>query len=71
MSLFLTLVLLGVALAVVGLANWRERRPRQLGKTPLISYPLIQMVGIVVALLMVAHLVSLFTGHQLHGRRMF
>lgn len=70
MSLVLTLVLLAAALAVVGLANWRERQPRQLNKTPLFSYPLIQMVGVVVVILMVAHLVSLLTGQQLHGRRL-
>lgn len=70
MSLILTLVLLAAALTLVGLANWRERQPRQLDKTPLISYPLVQMIGIVVVILMVAHLVSLFTGQQLQGRRM-
>lgn len=70
MSLVLTLSLLAAALAVVGFANWRERQPRRLDKTPLISYPLIQMVGIVVAILMAAHLVSLLTGQQLQGRRM-
>lgn len=70
MSLFLTLVFLAAALVTIGLANWRERQPRELDKTPLLSYPLIQMIGIVVAILMVAHLVSLLTGQQLQGRRM-
>lgn len=70
MSLLLTLLLLGASLALVGFANWRERQPRQLDKTPLVSYPLIQMIGIVVAILMIAHLVSLMTGQQLQGRRM-
>jgi uncharacterized membrane protein YidH (DUF202 family) len=69
MSLTATLVLLAASLAVVGLANWRERQPKQLAKTSLFSYPLIQMVGLVIAILMVAHLISLMTGHQLQGRR--
>ncbi|MGH1478252.1 MAG: hypothetical protein ACRBM6_05905 [Geminicoccales bacterium] len=70
MSLFLTLLLLAAALAVIGFANWRERQPREIDKTPLVSYPLIQMIGIVIVVLMVAHLVSLLTGQQLQGRRM-
>jgi hypothetical protein len=57
------------ALVVAGLANWRERRPRDFDKIPLLSYPLIQMIAIVVAILMTAHLVSLLTGHQIKGRR--
>jgi hypothetical protein len=36
----------------------------------LISYAAIQMVALVVALLMAAHLVSLLTGHPLVGRLM-
>jgi len=70
MSLTATLACLAASLLVIGFANWRERRPRQLDKTPLFSYPLIQMVGIVIAILMVAHLISLFTGQQLQGRRL-
>ena len=70
MSLTLTFLFLTAALAVIGFANWRERRPRDLSNTPLFSYPLIQMIAVVVAILMIAHLVSLLTGHQLQGRRM-
>ncbi len=70
MSLGFTITILVAALGVIGLANWRERRPREIDNTPLLSYPLIQMVAIVVAILMIAHLVSLLTGQQLHGRRM-
>ena len=70
MSMLTTLALLGLSLAVIGLANWRERRPKDIQRLTLVSYPLIQMIGVVVALLMIAHLVSLLTGQPLHGRRM-
>lgn len=70
MSLTVTLVLLSAALTLVAFANWRERQERPLGKTPLISYPALQMIGIVFAVLLIAHLVSLLTGQPLRGRRM-
>ncbi len=68
MSLGVTLVLMLSAVGVAGLANWRERRPPELGNPPLISYTAVQMIALVVALLMAAHLVSLVTGHQLVSR---
>ncbi len=68
MSLAVTLVVLLLAIAVTGLANYRERWPRRLGDPPLISYTAIQMIAMVVALLMAAHLVSLLTGHPLTSR---
>lgn len=70
MSISTTLALLIASLLIIAYANWRERRPRPLGKAPLVSYPMIQMVSIVVAVLMAAHLVSLMTGQPLRGRRM-
>lgn len=68
MDLALTVALLLLALAVAGAANWRERRPRDLGRPPLVSYTAIQMIALVVAILMLAHLVSLLTGTPLVGR---
>ena len=68
MSLIVTLVLMLLAVGVAGLANWRERRPQELGDPPLIPYTAVQMIAFVVALLMAAHLVSLVTGHQLVSR---
>ena len=68
MSLMLTVAILLGALAIAALANWRERRPRELGRPPLVPSPAIQAIAIVVAILMLAHLVSLLTGHHLKGR---
>ncbi|NJO36891.1 MAG: hypothetical protein HC871_03745 [Rhizobiales bacterium] len=70
MSLTVTLLLLAASLLLAAVANWQERRERPLGKAPLLSYPVLQMIGIVTALLLLAHLVSLLTGHPLRGRRM-
>ena len=68
MSLMLTVAILLGALAIAVLANWRERRPRELGRPPLVASPAIQAIAIVVAILMLAHLVSLLTGITSRGR---
>ena len=68
MSLTVTVLILLVALAVAGLANYRERRPREVGKVPLMSYAAIQMIALVVVVLMLAHLVSLTMGTPLKSR---
>jgi hypothetical protein len=68
MSLELTLAVLFAALAVAALANWRERRPRDVGRPPLVPYTAIQVIAVLVVVLMLAHLVSLLTGQPLRGR---
>lgn len=68
MGLELTLAILLAASLIAGLANYLERRPHRLGEPPLISYTAIQMVALVVAILMLAHLVSLLSGQPLSGR---
>lgn len=68
MTLDLTVAILLGALAIAALANWRERRPRELGRPPLLPATAIQAIAIVVAIVMLAHLVSLLTGHPLKGR---
>ncbi len=68
MGLAATLVILGLAVALAAFANWQERRQRPVGNPPLFSYTAIQMVAIVVAILMAAHLVSLLSGHPLTSR---
>jgi hypothetical protein len=68
MTLALTLAVLLAALIVAALANWRERRTRDVGRPPLVSYTAIQVVAVLVIILMLAHLVSLLTGQPLRGR---
>ena len=68
MNLETTLAVLFAALAAAAFANWRERRPRDLGRPPLVSYTAIQVIAVVVVILMLAHLVSLLTGQPLRGR---
>lgn len=70
MSLTVTLLLLLLAFSIIAFANWQERRKRPLGKPPLVSYPALQIIGILFAVLLIAHLVSLLTGQPLRGRRM-
>jgi hypothetical protein len=68
MSLELTVAILLGALAIAGLANWRERRPRELGRPPWVPSTAIQVIAVVVVIVMLAHLVSLLTGQPLKGR---
>jgi hypothetical protein len=68
MGLTATAVVLVLAVAIAGFANWRERRRDTVGNPPLVSYTAIQMLALVIALLMAAHLVSLLTGHPLTSR---
>lgn len=70
MSLTVTLLLLAASIALVAFANWQERQERPLGKAPLVSYPALQIIGVVFAVLLIAHLISLMTGQPLQGRRM-
>jgi hypothetical protein len=49
-------------------ANWHERRPRALGRPPLVPHSAIQVVAVLVIIVMLAHLVSLLTGQPLKGR---
>jgi hypothetical protein len=68
MSLAVTVAILLAALLLAGFANWRERRPRDLGRPPLVPYTTIQVLAALVIILMLAHLFSLLTGQPLHGR---
>ena len=68
MSLVPTVVILLLALAIAAFANYRERRPRALGRPPLLSYTVLQMIALVVVVLMLAHLVSLIMGSPLKSR---
>ena len=68
MGLGLTIAVLLAALLIAGIANWRERRPRDLGQPSLVPYSAIQVLAVLVIILMLAHLVSLLAGAPLKGR---
>ncbi len=72
MSLALTLAMLAASLGVCGLAWHMQRRPRESLDPPLpIPWTLLQVVSVVVALVAVAHLVTLATGVPFKGRMGF
>jgi len=68
MSLAVTLVVLALAGAVFGFANWRSRRPRAPGEVSLVPWTAVQFLAAVAVLLMLAHLVTLMTGRPFAGR---
>lgn len=68
MGLEVTLTTMFIAAAIAGWANWRERKPYVPGSPPLISYSLIQFIGLMVFIVMAAHLVTLVTGKPFVGR---
>jgi hypothetical protein len=57
-----TIATLVVALALAGLANWQMRRPFQRRWLPAVPWLGVQFLAVAVALIMLAHLVSLLTG---------
>jgi hypothetical protein len=61
--------LFGGSLVLLLLAVWRARRPYLPGQLPLVPWTAVQYVALVVFILMTAHLVSIWSGHPLIGRR--
>ncbi len=68
LTLEVTLAILAVAVVVVGFSNYMSRKPAEPGKVRWIPYVGVQFLGILVVVLMVAHLISLVTGQPLVGR---
>lgn len=71
MTLPWTLALLGAGLALAGFGRWHEARPRELGRVRLVPSALLLGIGVLLAILALAHLVTLTTGVPLEGRRAF
>ena len=69
LSLPVTLTILVLTAAMFAFANWRARQPAQPLKVRMINYHVVQIVCVVVVLLMVAHLMTLFSGQPPSGRR--
>ena len=62
--------MLAVGLVLTGFARWQETRPREIGDVRLFPTTAVLAVGILLAVLAAAHLVSLLTGVTLHSRYM-
>lgn len=60
-------VLVAAALAFAW-ANWRARKPTEMGQSPFVPYLLVQFIAIIIALLVLAHLITLTTGVPFTGR---
>ena len=68
MGLTTTLIVLAVSAVAFAIALFQHRRPRELGEVTMLPYGGIQFAALVVAVLMVAHLLSLLSGTPLIGR---
>ncbi len=64
-----TLAILAVIGAVFVYANWRARQPPQPLKVRMLNYNVVQILTIVVALVFLAHLVTLLGG-QIRGAQL-
>lgn len=68
MSLIPTLIVLAVCVAILGIAQIRERRRYEPGRISLIPWVPLQFIAMMGVIVMLAHLVSLLTGEPLVGR---
>lgn len=59
----------GTALLLLLLSVWRSRRPYVPGSLPIVPWTGVLYLSLVVSLLMLAHLISIWTGQPLIGRR--
>ncbi|MDH3235981.1 MAG: hypothetical protein OEQ29_20855 [Alphaproteobacteria bacterium] len=68
MSLIPTLIVLAICVAILGIAQIRERRRYEPGRISLIPWVPLQFLAMMGVIVMLAHLVSLLTGEPLVGR---
>ena len=68
MTMPVTVAILIVSLVIAIFANYKARRPYEPGKLPWIPYTAVQFVAILVFVLMLGHMVSLWTGKPFTGR---
>jgi hypothetical protein len=64
-----TLIVLGLAGFTALACNILDRRPQEPGKPRLIPYLALQYVALLVVVLMLGHLISLWTGKPFAGRQ--
>ncbi len=68
MGLGWTVGMLAAGLALAALGRWQEVRPRELGEVGLVPTTAVVAVGVLLAVVAAAHLVSLVTGVPLRSR---
>ena len=68
MSLGLTIAILAAGFAIFSGANYMSRRPTEPGEPKLVPWTALQFLGLLVIILMLAHLVTLLSGTPLEGR---
>lgn len=71
MSLSVTVSLMVFSAALTAWANWRERKGPTPSHVPLVPYAVWQFIGIIIFILMAAHLITLLSGQPFTGRRGF
>jgi multisubunit Na+/H+ antiporter MnhE subunit len=62
-ELGVTIASLAIAFGFAALANWQMRRPFERRWLPVVPWLGVQFVAVAITLVMLAHLVSLLTGH--------
>jgi len=67
-GLIATIVVMGLALSLFATALLVNRRPVTPGRPRMVPWTGLQMLSVVVAVFMFAHLISLLSGHPLLGR---
>lgn len=67
MSMTTTLAAMGIALAVLALAVWGDRRPYEPGR-PWRPWKLLMALGLTALLVLAGHLVTLLSGTPFRGR---
>ena len=60
----MTIAALAIAFGFAALANWQMRRPFERRWLPIIPWLGVQFLAVAIALIMLAHLISLLTGHS-------
>lgn len=63
-GLHTTVVTLVIALAIAALANWQMRRPFERRWLPVLPWLGVQFLAVTIAIIMLAHLMSLLVGHE-------
>ncbi len=68
MELFVTIALIGAAMALIVYLVWLEKRPVELGKPRLVPLTPVLFLCILVLIMALAHVISLLSGTPYMGR---